>query len=72
MTSLGNKENSDDLYWGIETWETSVGEMRLRIFNLLGNDLVGRMFTQPVKLGVLDCMPIYWRIILAVEEIEGI
>ena len=50
LTSAGN-ENSDDLYWGIKTWETSAGEVRLRIFNLLGNISVGRMFTVLVPLG---------------------
>ena len=44
MTFLGNKENSEDLYWGIRTWEASAGEMRPRIFDLLGNKSVGRMF----------------------------
>ena len=44
MNFLGNKENSDDIYWGIETWEASTGEMRMRIFVLLGNNSVGRMF----------------------------
>ena len=58
--------------WGIKTWETSAGEMRLRIFNLLGSDPVGRKFTQSVDSGVLDCMPKYWGIILAVGEIEGV
>ena len=43
MTFLGNKENSDDLYWGIKTWEASTGEMRTRIFVLLGNNSVGRI-----------------------------
>ena len=46
MTFLGNKENSENLYWGIKTWEASVGETRPRIFNLLGNNSVGRVFTQ--------------------------
>ena len=40
----GDKENSDDLYWGIETWEASTGEMRPTIFDLLGNNSMGRMF----------------------------
>ena len=44
LTCLGNKENSDDLYWGIETLEASIGEMRKRIFDLLGNNLARRMF----------------------------
>ena len=35
--------------WGIKTWETSAGEMR--IFNLLGSDPVGRKFTQSGKSG---------------------
>ena len=38
------KENADDLYWGIETLEASIGEMRMRIFDPLGNNSVGRMF----------------------------
>ena len=45
---LGNKENPDNLYWGIKTWEASTGEMRPRIFDLLGNNSVGRMFI-PLK-----------------------
>ena len=49
---LVNKENSENLYWGVKTWETSVGEMRLRIFNLLGNNSVGRMLTLLGKSGV--------------------
>ena len=48
MNFLGNKENSDDLYWGIKTWEASTGEMRTRIFVLLGNKSVGRMLI-PLK-----------------------
>ena len=51
MTFLGNKENSENLYWGVKTWEASAGEMRPRIFDLLGNNSVGRMFTRPVKSG---------------------
>ena len=34
----------DYFYWGIKTWEASTGEMRTRIFVLLGNNSVGRMF----------------------------
>ena len=41
---LGNKENPDDLYWGIKTWEASTREMRSRIFDLLGDNSVGRKF----------------------------
>ena len=49
---LGNKENFGNLYWEVKTWETSAGEMRLRIFNLLGNNSVGRMFTILAPLGI--------------------
>ena len=31
-----NEDNSDDLYWGIKTWEASTGEIRTRISVLLG------------------------------------
>ena len=48
---LGNKENFENLYWEVKTWETSVGEMRLGIFNLLGNNSVGKMFTILAPLG---------------------
>ena len=60
MTSLGNKVYSDDFYWEIKTWETSAGEMRLRIFNLLGNDLVGENVYPAGEIRSLGCMPIYW------------
>ena len=46
-----NKEKSDDLYWGIKTWEVSNGETVIRIFVLLGNNFVGRGLTLPGKLG---------------------
>ena len=69
MTFLGNKENSDDLYWGIKTWETSTGEMRLRTFNLLGNDPLGEKTYLAGEIKSLGCTPIYWGIILAVGEI---
>ena len=51
MTFLGNKENSENLYWGVKTWEASVGEMKPRIFDLLGGNSVGRIFTRPVESG---------------------
>ena len=38
MTFLGNKENSEDLYLGIKTWEASTGGTRSRIFDLQGNN----------------------------------
>ena len=43
MTFLADEENSDDLYWGIKTWEASTGEMRPRIFDLLRHKSGGRM-----------------------------
>ena len=52
MTFLADEENFDDLYWGIETWEASTGEMRIRIFVLLGNNFVGRMFILLGKSGI--------------------
>ena len=41
---LGNKENFENLYWEAKTWETYAGEVRTRIFVLLGSNSVGRMF----------------------------
>ena len=46
-----NKEKSDDLYWGIKTWEASNGETGTRIFVLLGNNSVGRVFILLGKSG---------------------
>ena len=59
---LGNKENSENLHWGVKTWETSAGEMRLRIFNLLGNNSVGRMFTilAPLGIGFFRVFGLHW------------
>ena len=52
MTFLANEENYNDLYWGIETWEASSGEKRIRIFVLLGNNSVRRMLILLGKLRV--------------------
>ena len=42
LTAWGIRETLKNLYWGVKTWETSAGEMRLRTFNLLGNKFVGK------------------------------
>ena len=67
MTFLGYKENFEDLYWGIRTWEASVGEMIPKIFDLLGNKSVGECL-----LGwgnqEFGCIPIYWGIILVGDK----
>ena len=68
MTFLGNKENSDDLYWGIKTWEALNGETRTIILFMLGNNSVGRMFILSEKSGALGCMPNYWGIILVGDK----
>ena len=60
MTFLGNKENSENLYWGVKTWEASAGEMRPRIFDLLGNNSGGRMFYLAGEIRSSVCTPIYW------------
>ena len=41
-----------------------LGEMRPRIFDLLGDNSVGKMFTRLVKSGALGCMSNYWGNIL--------
>ena len=61
MTFLRNKENYENLYWGVKNLGGFCLEKRDReSLILLGDNSVGRMFTRPVKLGVLGCMPNYW------------
>ena len=60
MTFLGNKENSENLYWGIKTWEALNGETGTRIFVLLGNKLCGESVYSDGEIKSLGCMPIYW------------
>ena len=61
MTFLVDKENSDDFYWEIKTWEASTREMRTRIFVLLGNNsLWGECLFSQIILKSLGYIPIYW------------
>ena len=36
-----NEDNSDNLYWGIRTWEAPTGEKRTRKFRYAGKQLCG-------------------------------
>ena len=51
------RKKSDDLYWGIKSWEASNGETGTRIFVLSGNNSAGRVFILPGKSGAWVVCP---------------
>ena len=60
MTFLGTKKNLKISTGELIPRRLLLGEMKPGIFDLLGDNFVGIMYTRPVGSGVLGCMSNCW------------